>query len=107
MLISVGIGLLTGYGFYAANSQEYQHRLMFAFLAIEFSVFFMCGFAIKYAERGNGNITVLSIVFVILALIANIIFSILPFSPAPFIIINGILLLVYAGIVYGLSKALN
>ena len=106
-IIALGLGLLAGYGFYAANAEETQQWIMFGVLACEFSVYFICGFGIKYAERGNVNITVLSVIFVILAVIANVLFSVLTFSFAPFIIVNGILLLLYAGILYGLVRALN
>lgn len=105
-LISVGIGLLIGYGFFAANSSEWQKWLMFAFTAVEFSSFFVGGFGIKYAERGGVNITVLSVIFLIAATVANLIFTFVPFATAPFVIVNGILLLVFIGITYAMARAL-
>ena len=105
-LISAALALLVGYGFFAANGQEWQKWLMFAVTAVEFIVLLVGGFGIKYAERGGANITVLSVVFIIVALVANLIFTFAPFATAPFIIISGILILLYVGIAYALAKAL-
>ena len=52
-LISVGIGLLAGYGFYAANGNEWQKWLMFALCSVEFIVLFAGGFGISYAGKGD------------------------------------------------------
>lgn len=106
-LISVGIALLIGYGFYAANQTEWQKWLMFAVASVEFIVLLGGGFGIKYAERGNINITALSVVFAVIALIAQLASTFLPFKAAPYIIVNGILVLLYVGITYALAKALQ
>ncbi|MDO5773969.1 MAG: hypothetical protein Q4P16_06645 [Spirochaetales bacterium] len=105
--IAAGISLLIGYGFYAANAHESQNYLMLAFSSIEFAIFLIAGFAICYAERGSGNITALSIVFTIVALIVQVLFTFLPFRQSPYIIVNGILVLLFVGITYALANALN
>ncbi len=104
-IISVGIALLIGYGFYAANRSEWQRWMMFGVCAVEFLVFLVGGFGIRYAERGNMNITVLSVVFAVIALIVQFVSTFLLFRTAPYIIVNGILVLVYIGIAYALAKA--
>ena len=104
-LISVGIALLAGYGFFAANASEPQCWLMFAVTAVEFAAFFISGFGISYG-RGGSNVTVLAIVFAVIGVIANLIFTFAPFATAPYIIVNGILVLLYAGIAYAIAKAL-
>jgi hypothetical protein len=102
-----GISLLLGYVFFAANNAEWQRWLMFAVASVEFAVLLIGGFGIRYAERGGANITVLSVVFVVFAGIAQLLSTILMFHVAPYIIVNGILILVYIGIAYALTKALN
>lgn len=106
-IISLGIALLIGYGFYAANQNEWQKWLMFGFAAVEFFILFGGGFGLKYAERGNANITVLSVLFAVFALIVQLVSTFLPFKAAPYIIVNGILVLLYVGIAYALAKALQ
>lgn len=105
-LISAGIALLIAYGFFAANVEEWQRWLIFVVCAVEFTVLFGGGFGLKYAERGNINIAVLSIVFIILALIVQLIASFMPFSSASYIIVNGLLIMLYTGITYTIAKAL-
>lgn len=106
-IICAGIGLLAGYGFYAANGSEWQKWLMFAVAAVEFIVLLCGGFCIKYAERGGGNITALSAVFTIIALILQLVFSLVSFNAAPYIVLNGILVLLFIGITYAIAKSLN
>ena len=105
-LISAGIAFLVAYGFFAANAKEWQRWLMFAVCAVELIVLFGSGFCLKYAERGNINIAVLSIVFIIIAMIVQLIATFIPFSAAPYIIVNGLLIMLYVGITYAIAKAL-
>lgn len=106
LIISIGISLLIGYGVFAANNNEWQKWLMFGISAVEFSILLGGGFGFKYSEKGNVNITVLSVIFAIVALIVQIVASFL-FKLAPYIIINGIIALLYIGIAYALAKALQ
>lgn len=106
-LIMAAISILIGYAFYAANSSEWQKWFMFILAAVEFSILLIGGFGIKYADRGGANITVLSIVFTILVLIVQLISTFFKFYKAPYIIINGIIILIYLGITYALAKGLN
>ena len=106
-MIMAAISVLAGYAFYAANSSEWQKWLMFVLAALEFAILLIGGFGIRYADRGGANIAVLSIVFTILALIVQLASTFIPFHTAPYIIINGILTLLYLGITYALARALN
>lgn len=106
-LIMTGISLLLGYAFYSANSSEWQKWLMFALATIEFSVFFIGGFGIHYAEKGDGNISVVSVIFAIAAVICQLIATFTKFHTASYIVVNGIIVLIYFGIIYALAKALN
>lgn len=106
-IIMLGISFLVGYGFYAANASESQKWLMFGISSVEFATLLIAGFGIRYAERGTFNVSVLSIVFTIVALVIQFVFTILPFRMAAYIILNGILILVFLGITYALVHALN
>ena len=105
-LVSIGIALLIAYSFSAANMQEWQQWLMFTVCAVAFIALFGGGFGLKYAERGSINITVLSIIFIIIALIIQLIATFAAFSLTPYIIVNGLLVLTYIGIAYAIAKAL-
>ncbi len=107
LLITLGIAALAGYGFYAANGGEDCSGIMFAVSGVCFAIMLACGFGIKFADCGGGNITVLSVLAFIAAVVVNVIFTFTPFRTAPYVITSGILLLVYIGIVYALAKALN
>ncbi len=107
ILISLGIAILAGYGFFAANGGEDGRGIMFALAGVSFFVMLVGGFGIKYAERGGGNISVLSVITIIANIIVNVIFVFVQFHPAPYIIAEGILILLYVGIVYAMANALN
>ena len=106
-LVSVGIAALAGYGFYAANASEEQKWLMFGVAAATFLILLVGGFGIKYAERGGTNITILSVLFTIAAIIVNVLATCLSFHAAPYIIASGIIVLLYIGITSAMAKALN
>ena len=107
LLISLGLAALAGYGFYAANGGEDGNTLMFAVAGVSFFIMLAGGFGIKYAERGGSNITILSVLALIVNLVVNVIFTLVQFKTAPYIITSGILILLYLSIVYALAKALN
>ena len=108
-LIMAGISLLIGYGFYAANVHDGNAGcwIMMAISAITIFVALAGGFCVKYGEGGSSvGIATLSVISVIVQLIINLIATFAPFHAAPYIIFSGIVLLVYIGIVYAMSKAL-
>ena len=49
---------------------------------------------------------VLSVIAAIVHLVINLVATFAPFRAAPYIIVSGIVLLIYIGIVYSMSKAL-
>jgi len=107
-LIAFAIAALAGYGFFAWNGNE-TYQLLVAVGAGLFIFITMGGtIALTQGGRGSvGNIRALSVVFLILAIISNILFSIftLP-TPTAYVIINGILLLLYVLIAYAVNRAI-
>jgi len=106
-LIAFGIAALSGYGFYAWNGNE-TYQLLVAIGAGLF-IFITMGGAIAVTSGGRGsvgNIRALSVVFLILTVLSNILFSIFTLSsPAAYVIVNGILFLLYVLIAYAVNKA--
>ena len=108
-LIIAGISLLIGYGFYAANVKDGNAGcwIMAVFSAVSFFVILTGGFGIRYTESGSTvNIIVTSCIFAVVQLVINLIFTFAIFHLAPYIILSGIILLIYLGITYAMSKAL-
>ncbi|MDR1893146.1 MAG: hypothetical protein LBQ61_00435 [Spirochaetales bacterium] len=108
LLIALGIAALAGYGFFAANGDE-AYRLVITF-GSGISLFVCLAGLIAVTTPGRGssaNIKVLSAVFFILLLVENLIFTFVPFRIAPYVIVTGILLLVYVLIGYAVGKALE
>ena len=106
-LIAFAIAALAGYGFSTWNESETFQLLMAGGAGL--SIFITLGGTIAVSSGGRGtagNIRALSIVFLLLFIISNIIFSVTGLTtPAAYIIVNGILLLVYILIAYAVKRA--
>lgn len=62
-------------------------------------------FGISTKGRTGGiNITALSVIFFVLFLICNLVFAFTAVKVAPYVIINGILLIIYTIQIYGIIK---
>jgi hypothetical protein len=108
LIVSLSISALIAFGFYTANQGEVYLWL------ITIGSAFLCFFslsgslAVSFDVRGGtGNYKIVSVLFFVIMLISNIIFSFLNFTLASYIIINGILFLLYIAIEYGIIKALK
>ena len=110
LLITFAISSLAGYGFFSWNSGD-AFQLLIA-IGVGIMVFMTTGGIIAIQSAGGkgsvGNIRALSIVFLIIFLISNVIFSFITLiTPTAYIVINGILILVYILIAYAISRALR
>jgi hypothetical protein len=110
LTIAFAVAALAAYGFYAANSAETDIPLANA-LGGGIALFITLAGTIAVGSKdGNGgtvNIRLASGVFFVLVLIEQIIFCFVSFSLAPYIIVTGILTLVYVLIAYGIGKTLQ
>jgi hypothetical protein len=108
LIVSLSISALIAFGFYTANQGEIYLWLITigsAFLCfITLSGILAVSFDVK---GGSGNYKIVSALFFIITLISNIIFNFLNFTLAPYIIINGILFLLFITIEYAIIKALR
>ncbi|MEE1212728.1 MAG: hypothetical protein UHO11_09560 [Treponema sp.] len=103
---SVLIAALIGYGFYAANSTEHLVWLLCSGAGITSALTLTGIFGISTKGRTGGiNITALSSIFFVVFLISNLVFTFTKMKLAPYVIINGILLLIYAVSTYGIIKS--
>ncbi len=104
-LIAFAVSALITYGLFSISENENKLLLSygsFIFLAITLALTISVNFKFP---RATTNIRVVSGIFFIIALVSNIIFSFFHFSIPSYIIINGILLLIYVLLVYSINKA--
>jgi hypothetical protein len=108
LIVSLFVSALIAFGFYTANRGEIYLWLITVGSAV-LCFFTLSGIlAVSFDVRGGtGNYKIVSALFFIIMLISNIIFNFLNFTLAPYIIINGILFLLYIVIEYGIIKALR
>jgi hypothetical protein len=109
LIIAIAIAALSGYGFFAANGGENYQLVLTIGASLVLFVTLGGTIAIKSATgRGSvANIRVLSAVFLVLFVVEQVLFSFVPFHLPPYIIITGILLLIYILIAYAVGKALE
>lgn len=104
-IIAMAISLLIAYGFYSFNDSENKIILSigsFVFLAVAL----INTIGVKFKQsRTTSNIRVVSAVFFVVAFICNLLFSIITFSTPWYVIINGMILLIFVLIVYGIYQA--
>ena len=110
LLIALAFAALSGYGFYVWNTSE-PYQLLIT-IGAGVLIFITFGGIITIQSAGGrgsvANIRVLSIIFLIISIIGNIIFSIIPFSsPTSYILVNGIIFLLYFLIGYSVIRALK
>lgn len=108
-LISFLTSALIGYGFFMLNSGEPMGLLICIFTGVMLFVFLSGMIAVRSKGEGSvGNIRALSIIFFIVGLVVNLIFSFVNFQkPTAYIITNGIILILFITICYSVYKALN
>jgi hypothetical protein len=108
-VIALAISALAGYGFFSWNGGE-PYQLLVA-IGGGLMIFLTLAGIIAFSSSGRGtvgNIRALSVVFLILAIITHVIFSISNMTrPTAYIIVNGILVLLYILIGYAVSRALK
>ena len=104
-IIAIAVSLLIAYGLYSFHDSENRLLLSlgsFVFLATTLVTTIGVNFE---QSRTTTNIRVVSGIFFTIAFVSNLIFSISKFSPPSYVIINGILLLIFVLIAYSINKA--
>jgi hypothetical protein len=110
LIIAFAIAALAGYGFYVANGAIADIPLANALGGGIVLFVTLAGAVAVGTKDGSGstmNIRLLSSIFFVVMLVEQLIFCFVPFSMPPYIIITGILLLVYILIAYGIGKAMQ
>jgi hypothetical protein len=104
-IIAIAVSALIAYGFYHFHDTD-NKILLSAGSFIFLSVTLVLSIGVNFEQsRTTANNRVVSVIFFVIALISNLIFSFFSFSEASYIITNGILLLIYILIAYSINKA--
>lgn len=105
LIIVLGISAIISYALYSFCKSD-NATLLAIFGGLMSFATLATTFGITIERQGKSvNIKVLSLVFFVLTLISNIIFANLAFTTPTYIIVNGLLLLIWLLIFYNISKA--
>jgi hypothetical protein len=108
LALAFGIAALAGYALFAANNREGGVPLANA-LGGGIALFVTLAGTIAVSAESKGasmNIRLLSKTFFGIILAQQVVFTLLPFRMAPYVIVTGVLALVYLTVVYGAGRAL-
>ena len=104
-IIAIAVSLLIAYGLYSNHESENKILLCvgsFVFLTSTLIITIGASFELP---RTTVNVKTTSAIFFAIALISNLIFTFISFSNTSYIIINGILFLIFLLIAYSVVKA--
>jgi len=105
--ISAALAGLIAFGIFIANSGDTYRVLVTIGAALSMFVTLGGMIAVSSPNGGTMNIRVVSGLFFVALLITHIVFSFVSISLPPYVIITGLLLMVYLLICYGVMRALK
>lgn len=105
-IISIALAALLGYAVYSVAGDDPNADLAFAGCGICTAIELLLAFGVSYEDSRKGvSLRVLSVLAVIVSTIAQFIFAGVGITESYYIIVNGIILLLYLLMFYGLFKA--
>ncbi len=105
LLISMALSAFLAYGLYAFSPEENKLLLTVGGF-VSFALTLACSLGVQFeSPRTTTNIRALSSVFFLFALIGNVVFARMTFSPPSYIITTGIILCIYLIIFMGIKRA--
>jgi len=107
LIISFAIAALVAFGFFTGNSSETYCALITIGAGLSFFVTLGGILAVSSPHGATVNLKVVSVLFFIALLIEHLVFSFASVLLAPYVIITGILLLLYVMISYAIIRALQ
>jgi hypothetical protein len=104
-IIAIAMSLLIAYGIFSFH--VFENKLLLStgsFVFLSASLILTMGTSFEL-PRTTTNVRVVSGIFFIMALISNLVFTFIDFTVPSYVIINGILLLVFISIEYSIIKS--
>ena len=107
LIVAFGIAALAAFGFFMGNSGE-TYRVLIT-VGSGLTLFATLGglFALSSPHGGTVNLKVVSLIFLIVFIIEHLIFSFTSVRLTPYVIITGVLVLLYVLVSYAVFKALS
>ena len=106
--IALAIAALAAFGFYSANAGDETSRWLITIGAgVSFFVTLGGIIALSSPNGGSLNIKVTALLFFLAFLVEHLVFSFIALRLAPYVIVTGILLLLFVMILYAIIKALK
>lgn len=103
-IIALAINALVAYGFYSLCKSENQWLLCIgSFVTLSATLIPAMGFDFS-ESRSMANVKVLAYVFFLLMLISNLIFAFVEFSTPSYVVINGVITLIFIFVAYSIGK---
>lgn len=103
--ISIGVSCLIAYGFYIFNTDLNKDLLGIGSLILLITTLTLTIGVSFDLPRTTTLIRTVSIIFFAAALLSNFVFSLVDFAEATYIIVNGILFLIYVLTIYSIERA--
>lgn len=104
-ILAFGLGLLLGFGVYTVAGSDPNAALGFAGSAISFFVALLLTMGISYDDGKLGvSLQILGGIALMVMLISHFAFAIFGISQNAYIIVNGVILLLFLAIFYGVYK---
>lgn len=103
-IIAAAISLLIAYGLHSYCKTEGKELLLAigGFICLFLPLATCIG--VRFETRTTANTAVVGGIFFLALLVSNIIFVVVEFVTPPYVIVNGLLVLLMIAIVYGLAK---
>ncbi|MFD1628660.1 hypothetical protein [Pseudopedobacter beijingensis] len=104
-IIALAVSGLIAYGFYSFHSTESKGVLVIgSFLFLAITLLFSIGISFNLS-RTVALVRTVSIIFFFISLVSNLVFIYINFNMPLYIIINGILFLIYVLVAYSISQS--
>ena len=107
LIIALLISGLAAFGFYAANSGDTFRTLITIGSGLTLFITLSGALAFSSPNGGTANIKIVSFIFFFVFIVEHLIFGFAGIRLTPYIIINGILILLYILIAYAITRALK
>lgn len=105
-IIAAGISALLAYGLYALCRTEGQELLLAVGGGMAIFIPLASAVGVRFEQtRTSGNIAALGATFTFIMTICCFVYAFVQFTPPAFIIVAGLLILIFIMIVYGITKA--
>ncbi|MBQ7062196.1 MAG: hypothetical protein IJM88_02770 [Bacteroidales bacterium] len=105
-VIAAAVSALLAYGLFTLCKTNGQEALLAIGGFVCMFVTLAVGVAVRFDQgRTSANTAVLGWLFFIVMLISHAIFAFVHFATPGYVIVNGILLLLFVGVTYGVAKA--